>query len=82
MDRPARRLGFLDCRTLTLARYARQNPGLSAAASAGALAASAGALAACAIMFFRIAILLGAIAPVLLKTFAAGLIATGAVMRA
>jgi uncharacterized membrane protein (DUF4010 family) len=59
--------------TLALARYARQQPELSSVAAAGTLAA-------CGVMFFRMAVLIGAIQPTLLKTMGLILLATGAVL--
>lgn len=59
--------------TLSLARLARAEPGLSGIAGAGALAS-------CAIMYFRIFILLLAIEPVLLKSIGAALLAAGGAM--
>lgn len=59
--------------TLALARRARQQPALTDAAAMGALAASA-------MMFLRMAVLLGAIHPPLLRTFGAALVFTGVAM--
>lgn len=59
--------------TLTLARYTRQNPSLAGAAAAGALSA-------CGVMFFRIAVLLAVLRPVLLQTFGVFLVVTGLVL--
>lgn len=56
--------------TLSLARSARQQPELLGIASAGALAA-------CGVMYLRLFILLVAVAPALLKTLGAALIAAG-----
>jgi len=59
--------------TLALARRARQQPALADAAAMGTLAASA-------MMFLRMAVLLGAIHPPLLRTYGAALVFTGAAM--
>lgn len=59
--------------TLSLARLARSEPGLAATAGASALAS-------CAMMYFRLFILLLAIAPSLLKTAGAPLLAAGVAM--
>lgn len=59
--------------TLSLARSARQQPELLGIAGAGALAA-------CGMMYLRLFILLAAVAPALLKTLGAALIAAGVVL--
>lgn len=59
--------------TLTLARYTRQNPSLVGVATAGALSA-------CGVMFFRMAVLLAVLRPVLLATFGIFLVVTGLVL--
>lgn len=61
--------------TLTLARYARQQPALAGVAAAGVLAA-------CGVMFFRMAVLLGVIQPALLGTFGSALLLTGLALLA
>lgn len=61
--------------TLTLARYAREQPSLAAAATAGSLAA-------CGVMFFRMAILLAVLQPALLSTMGVGLLVCGPVLLA
>lgn len=61
--------------TLSLARLSAKQPGLTKMAGAGALAA-------CGIMYFRMFILLAAIAPDLLKTFGVSLVASGIVLLA
>jgi uncharacterized membrane protein (DUF4010 family) len=58
--------------TLTLARYARQQPDLADAAVSGAVAA-------CGVMFFRMFVLLMALQPSLLSSFGSGLLAMGVV---
>ncbi|MDQ7746589.1 MgtC/SapB family protein [Hydrogenophaga pseudoflava] len=58
--------------TMTLARYARQQPDLADAAVSGAVAA-------CGVMFFRMFILLMALQPSLLSSFGSGLLAMGLV---
>lgn len=59
--------------TLALSRYARQQPELSSAAAAGSLAA-------CGVMFFRMAVLIGAIQPALLRTMGLTLLTSGSVL--
>ncbi|QBY55794.1 MgtC/SapB family protein [Cupriavidus oxalaticus] len=59
--------------TLTLARFARQQPSLERACAAGAVGA-------CGVMFFRMVVLLGVIQPTLLVTFGAALVVTGIVL--
>lgn len=59
--------------TLALARFARLQPSLEGACAAGALGA-------CGVMFFRMAVLLGVIQPILLVTFGGALLVTGAVL--
>lgn len=61
--------------SLALARYARQQPAVAEAATAGTLAA-------CAIMFFRMAVLLGVIEPALLSTFGSALMVAGLTLLA
>jgi uncharacterized membrane protein (DUF4010 family) len=59
--------------TLALSRSARQQPALLNMTGAGALAA-------CGVMYLRMFILLGAMAPALLKTFGVALVAAGAAL--
>jgi uncharacterized membrane protein (DUF4010 family) len=59
--------------TLALSRYARQQPELSRTAAAGSLAA-------CGVMFFRMAVLIGAIQPALLRTMGLTLLTSGGVL--
>lgn len=59
--------------TLALARFARLQPSLEGACSAGALGA-------CGVMFFRMTVLLGVIQPVLLLTFGGALVVAGTVL--
>ncbi|CAG9172641.1 MgtC/SapB family protein [Cupriavidus pinatubonensis] len=59
--------------TLALARFARLQPSLEGACSAGTLGA-------CGVMFFRMAVLLAVIQPILLVTFGGALLVTGAVL--
>lgn len=56
--------------TLALARYARQQPTMFSAAISGMMAA-------CGVMFFRMAVLIGVIAPALLTTFGSALVVSG-----
>jgi uncharacterized membrane protein (DUF4010 family) len=59
--------------TLALSRYARGQPELSSTAAAGSLAA-------CGVMFFRMAVLIGAIQPALLRTMGLTLLVSGMVL--
>jgi len=59
--------------TLTLARFARQQPSLAGACAAGAVGA-------CGVMFFRMVVLLAVIRPTLLVRFGAALVAAGIVL--
>ena len=59
--------------TLALSRYARRRPELGRAAAAGSLAA-------CGVMFFRMAVLIGAIQPALLRTMGLTLLTSGCVL--
>lgn len=61
--------------TLTLSRYARQQPSMQGAAVAGMLAA-------CGVMFFRMTVLIAVMAPALLVRFGIPLLVTGLVMMA
>ena len=56
--------------TLALARYTRQQPAMVSAAASGMMAA-------CGVMFFRMAVLIGVIEPVLLTTFGSALVVSG-----
>ncbi len=56
--------------TLALARYTRQQPAMVSAATSGMMAA-------CGVMFFRMAVLIGVIEPVLLSTFGIALVVSG-----
>ncbi len=57
--------------TLTLARFAKQQPSLEGACAAGG---------ACGVMFFRMVVLLGVIRPTLLITFGVALVVSGIVL--
>ncbi len=59
--------------TLALARHARGQAGLSSTAAAGSLAA-------CGVMFFRMAVLIGAIQPALLRSMGLALVTSGLVL--
>lgn len=61
--------------TVTLSRYARQHPALAGPAVAGALAA-------CGVMFLRMTVLIGVMAPALLFSFGIPLLLTGLLMLA